>query len=113
MEESILNTIKNMLDISDDDTAFDKELIDYINSALFILYQLGVSDAPFTITGSDETWSELLDDVDKYGIIKQYIYLKVKKVFDSSGSGSSFQSALDNMISEYEWRINMEFDPMK
>ena len=111
MEESILNTIKSMLDISDEDPSFDKELIDYINSALFIVYQIGVGDAPFQITGADEVWSEFNPDISNLNIIKQYIYLRVKKVFDTSGSASSYQSSLDAMITEYEWRINAEVDP--
>lgn len=111
MEESILNTIKAMLDISDDDTAFDRELIDYINSALFIAYQVGVGDTPFQITGADEMWTDWLPNISNLNIVKQYIYLRVKKVFDTSGSASSYQSSLDNMINEFEWRLNCETDP--
>jgi hypothetical protein len=112
MEESILNTIKSMLDISEDDPAFDKELIDYINSAFFILEQIGVGpDTPFQITGADEVWSEFIPNISNLNLVKQYVYLRVKKVFDTAGSASSFQSSLDNLITEYEWRLNVEVDP--
>ena len=37
MDESILNTIKVMLNIEDDCDAFDVEIIAYINAALFTL----------------------------------------------------------------------------
>lgn len=112
MEESILNTIKSMLDIGEDVPAFDKELIDYINSAFFVLEQIGVGpDTPFQITGADEVWTDFIPDINKLNLVKQYIYLKVKKVFDTAGSASSFQSSLDNLITEYEWRLNVEVDP--
>lgn len=112
MEESILNTIKSMLDIGEDVPAFDKELIDYINSALFVLAQIGVGpETPFQITGADEVWSELNPNISQLNLIKQYIYLKVKKVFDTAGSASSFQTSLDNLITEFEWRLNVATDP--
>ena len=113
MEESILNTIKSMLDIGEDVPAFDKELIDYINSAFFVLAQIGIGSesSPFQITGADEVWTEFVSNVSQFNLVKQYIYLKVKKVFDTAGSASSFQSSLDNLITEYEWRLNVAVDP--
>lgn len=112
MEESILNTIKHMLDISEDDPSFDKELIDHINSAFFILAQIGVGpDTPYQITSADEVWSEFIPNISNLNLAKQYIYLRVKKVFDTAGSASSFQSSIDALITEYEWRLNVEVDP--
>ena len=43
-------------------------------------------------------------------MIKSYIYLKVKLVFDPPTS-SFVLDAYKNQISEYEWRMNVEVDP--
>lgn len=58
MTESILNSTKEALGIEPDDTAFDNELVMHINSALMILYQLGVGDKIFQIAGPNEKWDD-------------------------------------------------------
>lgn len=44
MEESILTTIKNMLEIDLDDDCFDEELVTYINTCFITLKQVGAID---------------------------------------------------------------------
>ena len=52
MSESILNTIKVMLNVEDTCDAFDTEIVSYINSALFTLSQFGIGpEEGFSITG--------------------------------------------------------------
>jgi hypothetical protein len=110
MNESILTTIKKLLGISEEDTSFDIDIIVNINSAFSILYQLGVGDSGFSITGSSETWSDYLEDMSKLEMIKNYIYLKVKLVFDPPQSSRVIES-YENQIKELEFRINVEVDP--
>ena len=43
-------------------------------------------------------------------MIKTYVYLKVKLVFDPPQS-SSVTDSINRQISELEWRMNNEVDP--
>ena len=108
--DSILATIKRML--GDDETYehFNAEIITHINSALSILTQLGVGPKTgFMITGSEQTWSDLVMDREDVEFIKSYIYLKVKLVFDPP-TVSSVLEAMKETIKEYESRIQIAFD---
>lgn len=111
MDETILLTIKKMLGLSSDDPSFDTDLIVHINATLTILYQLGVSEVR-DVT-DDTEWSDCFGDSIDHKVlnfIKNYIYLKVRKGFDPPNSGTAMES-LDNLIKEYEWRINALVDP--
>lgn len=106
--ESILTTIKLMLDISEECADYDIRLIRHINKALMRLSQLGVGPAkPLRITDDQATWNELfLSEEDLEGAI-DYVYLEVKKVFDPPTS--SF--VLDSMQKEsdkLEWCLNVQ-----
>ena len=60
--DSILNSVKAMLIsyMDPDDDAFDTDLLIHINTVLSILFQLGVGNQEFHITGPDETWEDFL-----------------------------------------------------
>lgn len=108
---SILNTIKKMLGFEEDYDAFDTDIIININMVFNILNQLGVGPTEgFSITGSTETWSDYIDDMRKLEMVKTYIYLKVKQIFDP-GTSSALNNAIDNQIKELEWRLNVQVDP--
>ena len=110
MEESILNTIKKMLGIPAADTAFDTDIIVNINSAFMVLFQLGVgSETIFSITDATAEWSDFTPEpnVEFYPLIKSYIYLKVKQVFDPPGT-SFVLSAIADQIREMEWRLSVQ-----
>ena len=110
MNEGILKTIKSMLNIEDDITDFDQDLIVLINSSLSTLYQLGIGDTPFNITGTDETWTQLLGEKDYYlESVKELIYLDVKLVFDPPTS-SMVMDAYKEKRKEDQWRIAAQVD---
>lgn len=109
--DSILLSIKKLLGPSADYTQFDLDLIMYINSAFMVLRQLGVGPAEgFSITGEHETWGNFSSDIDKLGLVKSYIYLKVRLIFDPP-TNSTVIKAYEDLIKEYEWRLNVEVDP--
>lgn len=109
--DSILNTIKKMLGLDEDYDAFDTDIIVNINMVFNILLQLGVGPAEgFFITGDTETWSDYVTDMRKLEMVKTYIYLKVKKIFDP-GTSSALNAAIDDQIKELEWRLNVQVDP--
>lgn len=108
---SILNTIKKMLGFEEDYDAFDMDIVININMVFNILNQLGVGPSEsFSITGATETWDDYLTDMRKLEMIKTYIYLKVKQIFDP-GTSSALNNAIDNQIKELEWRLNVQVDP--
>ena len=114
MNEAILLTIRNALGFVEEyDIAFDYELIMYINAVLNTLTQLGVGPSEgFRITGYDETWLDfLVDDRVDLEMIKSYMSIKVKLLFDSSTMNSYVITQMESMAKELEWRINIQVDP--
>lgn len=110
MTDSILNTIKELLQSNVDDTDFDTELIVGINTALMGLTDIGVGpDDGFTITGPDETWTQFEPDISKLAMIKSYVHLRVKLLFDPPSS-SYVLTAMNDAIKEYEWRLYIRKD---
>lgn len=103
--ESILNSIKKLLGIEPDYTHFDPDIIFGINSAIFILNQLGVGPSSgFSIKTADEKWSTFLGDRIDLEPVKQYVYIKTRLVFDPP-STSFLIEAMERHAKEYEWRI--------
>lgn len=108
---SILTDIKKLFGISRLDTSFDTDLMIDINSAFSVLTQLGVGpESGFVITGSSEEWEEFIEDTDKIELVKTYIFLKVKLMFDVSTLTSPMIESINRQISEFEWRLNVMVD---
>lgn len=105
--ESILTSVKKMLGITEDYTHFDADIIIHINSVFSILTQLGVGpDNGFMIQDKESVWSEFTEDDRKIELVKSYVYLKVKLLFDPPLSSAVIEST-NRMISECEWRLNV------
>ena len=112
MEESILKTIKQLIGCPDDFEQFDLDLIVHINSAFATLTHLGVGPKEgYRITGVDNVWSEFEDDAQKLSLIKDYVYIKTRLLFDPPISGSLMDS-LKEQLKEMEWRLYMLYDPI-
>lgn len=109
--ESILGSIKKLLGINECDD-FDQDIIIHINSSISILRQLGVgSSKNFIVTSEKETYTEYLgNDSEEISMVKQYLYCKVRKIFDPPTSGS-VMSAIEEQIKELEFRLNIQVDP--
>lgn len=107
MDESILNSVKKMLNLQPDYTVFDLDIIMHINSVFSTLHQLGVGPTDgFEITDNVPTWDSFtLGDV-RYNMVKSYVYKKVRLVFDPP-SNSFTVTALEKQIAEDEWRLNV------
>lgn len=113
MEDSILTSIKNAASLSDEDNAFDQELILHINSTFMTLRQIGVGPTtPFVISDDTSTWSEFTTDESILPMVKSYVALVVRSLFDPPTS-SSLAEAMNNKIAEYEWRLQIECDTYK
>lgn len=106
--ESILDSIKKLLGLSEDYTQFDDEIIMHINTVFMNLTQLGVGpEKGFFIQDNGETWEDFIDAESnpQLNAVKSYIYLKVKLLFDPPLSSAVIESS-NRMISELEWRLN-------
>jgi hypothetical protein len=107
-EESILDSIKQLIGIQEDDTSFDLDIIIAINSILSVLTQIGVGpESGYQITGSSETWSDFMDEDPRMNSVKSYLYMRVKMLFDPPLT-SSVSTAMSDAIKEFEWRLNVQ-----
>lgn len=111
MEESILTSIKKLLGIAEEYTQFDTDLIIHINTVLSVLGQIGVGgESRQPITDKNTTWESVIGTESKLDMVKSYVYLKVKLLFDPPQS-SAVMDAINRNIGELEWRIFVETDP--
>lgn len=107
MNESILNEVKKMLGIDFSYDAFDDELIPHINSTFSRLTTLGVGPKNgFRITGNTEKWSDFIDENNELNNIKDFMYIKVKLLFDPP-QNSFLVNSLESQAKELEWLINV------
>lgn len=104
---SILYTIKKMLGLEEDYTPFDQDVIVHINSALMTLTQFNVGPKTgFMINGYEEEWDDFLTNSVMLGAAKNYVYLKVRMLFDPP-SNSFVMEALKQQAEEIGWRLNV------
>lgn len=114
ISESILTSIKKLLGIDENYTHFDADIIMHINSVFSILTQMGVGPANgFSISGKDDTWSAFITDKPNiFSLVKSYVYMKVRLLFDPPLSSAAIES-INRQISEFEWRLFVAADPVK
>lgn len=109
---NIKDSIKKMLGLSADYTAFDTDVTLLINSAIMGLSQLGVCSPNFQIVDGSETWNDLLGDYIQNGLLNsaiEYIYIRVRLVFDPPTSGY-VTSALQKQLDEDTWRLRVQVE---
>lgn len=108
--DSILESVKKDIGLTPDYTHFDPDLIMDINTAFSFLTQLGVGPSTgFSITGNTEVWSDFITD-SRLEMVKTYVAKKTKQLFDPPTTGPNAE-ALNNVLKELEWRINIVVDP--
>ena len=113
MQDSILMTIRKLVCGDPYADHFDTDLLVHINACFSILNQLGVGpENGFVVTDETQSWSSYIADNYILNMVKTYITLKVKKIFDPPLT-SSVLEAMDKEISQLEWRLNVAVDPSK
>lgn len=106
--DSILTSVKKQLGITEEYEHFDADIIMHINSVLMILTQLGVGpENDFFIEDKSAIWGDFIPENAQLEAVKSYVGLKVKLLFDPPAS-SSIMEATNRMISELEWRLNVQ-----
>jgi hypothetical protein len=106
----ILETIRKLVGAGDSPGPFDTDLLIHINSALSVLTQLGAGPVEGFIATENSEWTEFLSASRKLEMVKTYVYLKVKLIFDPPPSSSAVES-MKLEADKYEWRIQVEVDP--
>lgn len=110
---SILTDIKLLLGIESTDTNFDSELVIFINAAISKVTQLGVGpEEGFSITGTTQTWDDLIGNFKNLQAVKDYIYIDVRLIFDPP-SNAFVVNAYRDMQNELAWRITVMVDDNK
>lgn len=105
LETSILTATKKVLNIPETYSAFDQDVLMHLNAALSILDQLGVGPAGgFTVNDESAVWSDLSLQSNQLHLLKSYVFLKVRILFDPPGTSFALKAA-ENQIVEYEWRL--------
>lgn len=113
MQESILVSVKKLLGIAPEYEVFDTDIILHINSALSVLTQLGIGPSKgYMIRDANDLWSDFVKDDPRLELLKVYVYLRVRLIFDPPSSSSVIE-AINNQIKEYEWRLTVISDELK
>lgn len=109
METSILTSTKKTLGLAESYTAFDLDIITFINAAFSTLTDLGVGPvAGFAIEDETTTWEDYIGDltkIDQVNTVKTYVYLRVRLLFDPPTT-SYLIGAFEKQLTELEWRLN-------
>lgn len=109
--DSILDSIKKLLGIDPSIEVFDVDLIIAINTAIDTLAQLGVGSlGGFSIDSNAQTWTDYLGDSKEKNMVKNFIHIKSKLLFDPPTS-SVLAEAYNKQLDELTFRIRMITDP--
>ena len=107
---SILDDVKDTLDLAPEHTAFDTAIKLYINTALADAAQLGVGPAEgVEIKDSRTKWGDITDDDPLFNALKSYVHLRVKLLFDPPDIGFVL-TAMKEQIEKAEWRLSVAVD---
>lgn len=106
-KDSILDSVKKMLGVSQEYDVFDADIIIHINTVLSNLIQMGVGPKQgFGINGKDAVWTDFINKANLEQI-KSYVYLKVRLLFDPPSNGTLLES-MNNTAKELEYRLYIE-----
>ena len=108
MTESILESTKSSLGVCYDE--YNSDLVMYINAALADLTIAGAGPkSGFRITGPNEIWSQFCTDTTALELIKQYVTVKVKTLFDPPVN-SFVLDALKDEADLTLYKVNLKLD---
>jgi hypothetical protein len=105
--DSILDSIKKVLQIDPANEDFDTDIIMHINSVFSILDQLGVGPSDgFMIEDNTTVWADFLSDAKPLNLVQSYMWLRVRLLFDPPSTSYGIE-AQERQMRELEWRINL------
>lgn len=112
--ESILTSIKKKIGIEWDYDHFDHDILTEINTNLATLFQVGAGSEFYYVVSAEDTWETFFSSVgikDRHvlELIKEYVYIGVRLMFDPPDS-SALMESLKQKKDELEWRIYLDED---
>lgn len=111
--ESILDSTKKAIGLDADYDVYDLDILMHINTAFATLSQLGVGpEDGFVVEDDSAVWSDYLMDDKKRSMVKSYIYLRVRLLFDPPET-SYLINAFNDQVKELEWRLNVHEEGVK
>ena len=105
---TILSSVKKSLGILPEYTCFDERMLDNINMALTRLHQLGVGPEEGYKASEETLWSDIITEP-RFNMIKEYVTLKTRVLFDPPSTSFLLQS-YEEELKDLEWRICSEVD---
>ena len=108
-QDNILQSVKRILGLENDYDAFDQDIIFFINGELMTLAQNGVGQEGFRVKTGNETWSSFLGDFQDVELAKEFVYLRVRLMFDPP-SQSAVQQAYTDKAAEALWRCREQVE---
>lgn len=97
----VLTDVKKLVGIYETDTSWDLDVLTAINTGMATVSQLGMT---FVNVDSSTAWSALTTDGPLQALIKSYLWMKVKQIFDPSQSNNA-KEAMGELLKELEFRI--------
>lgn len=111
--DSVLLSVKKMIGVPKDYNVFDMDIIIHINTVFDALNQMGVGpEEGFSISDDSTEWSEFMTYGKNSEMVKSYMYLKVRMLFDPP-SNSNLSNVIGEQIKEYEWRLLIFADELR
>lgn len=105
LDDSVLLSTKKAIGYEPDYDVYDSDIMLHINSLLSKLIQVGYDFKPnYRVTSKEKLWSDILVGSPVDDMIKDYIYIKTKLVFDPP-QNATVLTALKEEASELEWRV--------
>lgn len=105
ISDSILESVKKLIN-AEGDEYFDTDVIIHINTIFSVLQQMGVGpEDGFSIDDNTSTWDEFTEDEPLFNMVKSYMAIRVKLLFDIASANSYYINQLQAQADELEWRI--------
>lgn len=110
----ILQDVKQVLGLEKDYQPFDLDVSMHINTAFTQLHQMGVgkTDETFSVVTGEETWSDFFDglpDAIHLQNVKTYVTIYTRLLFDPPTTSFGID-AIKKVLSELEWRMNLQVE---
>jgi hypothetical protein len=104
VSESILLSTKKKVNIPADYTAWDDDIVSYINAALAELNQYGVGPVEgLQIEDADTAWTEFYEDP-RLNAIQTFVGLRVRLLFDPPPTSFAI-NMMEEQLKEMGWRL--------
>lgn len=104
---TVLMDTKKALGVDEESKDFDIDILMHINTAFFLLMQLGLGPEEGFEATESTTWNDYFKDRTDLFAVKSYIFVVVRLAFDRPETSYGIQ-ALERMRDEWAWRLEFQ-----